>query len=178
MIGGIDSDLPGQIIGQVAENVYDTKTGRYLLIPQGAKLVGTYDNSVTMGQSRVLVVWRRIIYPDASALDLDTMPGADQGGYAGFHDKVDNHYTKIFGSALMLSAFAAGIQLSQPQQGSVLQTPSSGQVAAAAVGQQLGTTGEQIMSRNLRIQPTLQIRPGYRFNVMVTKDLVVSPWRG
>ncbi|WP_123905550.1 TrbI/VirB10 family protein [Sphingobium cloacae] len=177
MIGGINSDLPGQILGQVSENVYDTKTGRYLLIPQGSKLVGTYDNSVTMGQNRVLVVWKRVIFPDASSLDLDMMPGADQGGYAGFRDQVNNHYGKIFGSALMLSLFSAGIQVSQPRNSSILTNPDVGQTAAGAVGQQLGQVGTQLMQRNLRIQPTLEIRPGYRFNVEVTKDLIIQPWR-
>lgn len=177
MVGGINSDLPGQIIAQVSENVYDTKTGRHLLIPQGSKLVGTYDNGITMGQSRVLVAWNRVIFPDASSLDLNMMPGADQGGYAGFHDRVNNHYGKIFGSALMLSLFSAGVQLSQPRSDSILTNPSVGQTATGAVGQQLGITGEQLMQRNIRIQPTLQIRPGYRFNVSVTKDLVIEPWR-
>lgn len=177
MVGGINSDLPGQILAQVSENVYDTKTGRHLLIPQGSKLVGTYDNGVTMGQSRVLVVWNRVIFPDASSIDLDMMPGADQGGYAGFKDRVNNHYGKIFGSALMLSLFSAGIQVSQPRSDSVLTNPSIGQTAAGAVGQQLGIAGEQLMQRNIRIQPTLQIRPGYRFHVSVTKDMIVEPWR-
>jgi type IV secretory pathway VirB10-like protein len=178
MVGGINSDLPGQIIAQVSENVYDTKTGRHLLIPQGSKLVGTYDNGVTMGQSRVLVAWNRVIFPDASSLDLNMMPGADQGGYAGFHDRVNNHYGKIFGSALMLSLFSAGAQLSQPRAESVLTNPSIGQTATGALGQQLSQVGEQLIQRNIRIQPTLQIRPGYRFNVSVTKDLVIEPWRG
>lgn len=177
MLGGINSDLPGQILGQVSENVYDTKTGRHLLIPQGARLVGTYDNAVTMGQNRVLVVWKRVIFPDASSLDLDFMPGADQGGYAGFRDRVNNHYGKIFGSALMLSLFSAGIQVSQPRNQSILDNPSYGQTAAGAVGQQLGLAGTQLMQRNLRIQPTLEIRPGYRFNVTVTKDLIIQPWQ-
>lgn len=177
MLGGINSDLPGQILGQVSENVYDTKTGRHLLIPQGSRLVGTYDNAVTMGQNRVLVVWKRVIFPDASSLDLDFMPGSDQGGYAGFRDRVNNHYGKIFGSALMLSLFSAGIQVSQPRNQSILDNPSYGQTAAGAVGQQLGLAGTQLMQRNLRIQPTLEIRPGYRFNVTVTKDLIVQPWQ-
>lgn len=177
MLGGINSDLPGQILGQVSENVYDTKTGRHLLIPQGSRLVGTYDNAVTMGQNRVLVVWKRVIFPDASSLDLDFMPGSDQGGYAGFRDRVNNHYGKIFGSALMLSLFSAGIQVSQPRNQSILDNPSYGQTAAGAVGQQLGLAGTQLMQRNLRIQPTLEIRPGYRFNVTVTKDLIIQPWQ-
>lgn len=177
MVSGINSDLPGQIIGQVAENVYDTATGAYLLIPQGAKLVGTYDNAVTYGQSRVLVVWNRIIFPDASSLDIDGMAGADQGGYSGFSDQVNNHYVRIFGSALLLSLFSAGIQLSQPQASSSSNgTYTSQQIIAGAVGQQLGNTGSRVIERNLNIAPTLEIRPGYLFNVMVTKDIVVKPY--
>jgi len=175
MVSGINSDLPGQIIGQVAENVYDTATGSYLLIPQGAKLVGTYDNAVTYGQSRVLVVWNRIIFPDASSLDINGMAGADQGGYSGFSDQVNNHYVRIFGSALLLSLFSAGIQLSQPQASSSSNgTYTSQQIIAGAVGQQLGNTGSRVIERNLNIAPTLEIRPGYLFNVMVTKDIVVK----
>jgi type IV secretory pathway VirB10-like protein len=113
MISGINSDLPGMIIAQVRENVYDSATGRHLLIPQAARLIGTYDNGVSMGQSRVLVGWNRIIYPDGSSLDLGKMPGADAGGQAGFEDRVNNHYWKVFGNALLLSIFSAGIQLSK-----------------------------------------------------------------
>jgi type IV secretion system protein VirB10 len=177
MVGGIDSDLPGQIIGQVAENVYDTATGQYVLIPQGSKLVGSYDSSVTTGQDRVLVAWHRIIFPDASSLDLGSMPGADQGGYAGFSDQVDSHYLASFGNALLLSAFSAGIQLSQPQAANG-QNYSSQQIIAGTLGQQLGELGTEIARRNLQIQPTLTIRPGYQFNVMVTKDIVLTPWTG
>lgn len=177
MIGGINSDLPGQIIAQVRENVWDTATGHHLLIPQGARLVGTYDNQVTRGQSRVLVAWTRIIYPDGSSVDLGSMPGADQGGYAGFHDKVNNHYVKVFGDALLMSLFSAGIQLSQPDSNNENGGYSSQQIIAASLGQQLGQTGMQIAQKNLSIQPTLEIRPGFRFNIMVTKDMILAPWK-
>ena len=174
MVGGVDSDLPGQILGQVRENVYDTATGHYLLIPQGAKLVGTYDNRVTYGQSRVLVVWNRIIFPDGSSLDINGMPGADQGGYAGFYDEVNNHYIRVFGSALLLSLFSAGIQLSQPQpNANGNNVYSSQQMIAGAIGQQLGNAGLSFIQRGMNLAPTLKIRPGYLFNVMVTKDIVV-----
>lgn len=176
MIGGVNSDLPGQIIGQVRENVYDTATGKHLLIPQGSRLIGTYSNAVTMGQTRVLVAWTRIIYPDASSLDLGSMPGADQGGYAGFNDQVNNHYLRIFGTALMMSLFSAGIQLSQPQATNG-QNYSSQQIVASSLGLQLGQLGMQLAQRGLDIQPTLEIRPGYRFNIMVTKDVVIRPWK-
>lgn len=176
MIGGLNSDLPGQIIGQVSENVYDSATGKHLLIPQGARLVGSYDNAVTTGQSRVLVAWNRIIFSDASSLNLDLMPASDQNGYAGFNDKINNHYGKAFGSALLMSAFSAGVQISQPQAANG-QNISNGQTIAGAIGQQLGQAGSQIIGRNVRVQPTLQIRPGYRFNVSVTKDFIISPVR-
>lgn len=175
MVSGVHSDLPGQLVAQVTENVYDTATGRYCLIPQGAKLIGTYDHQVTMGQERVLVAWTRILYPDASSLDLGRMPGADQGGTAGFHDQVNHHYGRTFGHALLLSLLSAGIQLSQPQArpGDVY---SSQQVIAGALGQQLGVLGMETVRQQLKLAPALEIRPGYRFNVMVTQDLILRPW--
>jgi type IV secretion system protein VirB10 len=177
MVSGLNSDLPGQLVARVRENVYDTATGKHLIIPQNATLIGTYDNSVTLGQERALTAWRRIIFPDASSIDLDLMPGADQSGYAGFTDRVNNHYWRIFGNAFMLSLFSAGIQLSQPQasNGSNI---SSQQTVAGALGQQMGELGEEVTRRNMQIQPTLEIRPGYAFNVMVTKDLVMPLWSG
>ena len=177
MIGGINSDLPGQIIGQVRENVYDSATGQHLLIPQGAKLIGTYDSQVTRGQKRVLVAWNRVVYPDGSSINIEAMPGSDAAGFSGFNDKVDNHYTRVFGDAILMSLFSAGVQLSQPQSNSVQGGYDSQQIVAGALGQQLGQTGMQLTQQNLRIQPTLQIRPGYRFVVMVTKDMIVEPWR-
>lgn len=177
MIGGVNSDLPGQIVGQVTRNVYDSTTGRYLLIPQGAKLVGSYDSDVAFGQSRVLVAWKRLILPDGASFDLGAMPGADQGGYAGFRDKVDNHYRRTFGSALMVSLFSAGIQLSQPQ-ATNNQNVSAGQTTAAALGQEMGQLGMEVARRNLSVKPELKIRPGYRFNIQVTQDLVMREWRG
>jgi type IV secretion system protein VirB10 len=175
-IGGIVSDLPGQILGQVSENVYDTASGRFILIPQGAKLIGTYDNGVTTGQERVLVAWTRIIFPDASSLDLGKMPGTDQGGYAGFSDRVDDHFLKTFGSAILLSAVSAGVQLSQGNSNNQTSGLTSQQTIAASLGEQLGQLGQETARRNMQVQPTIEIRPGYRFTVMVTKDLVLRPW--
>jgi type IV secretory pathway VirB10-like protein len=175
MIGGVNSDTPGQLVAQVSENVYDTATGRYLLIPQGAKLVGTYDNQVTFGQSRVLVGWQRIIYPDASSLDLGRMAGADISGYAGFKDKVNNHLFKTFSEAFLLSIFSAGIQLGQPQATNG-QNYNSTQIVSAAIAQQMGELGQEIVRRNMDVAPTLEVRPGYAFNVMVSKDMVITPW--
>lgn len=176
MISGINSDLPGEIVGQVSQNVYDTATGKYLLIPQGARVVGRYDSRIAYGQKRVLVAWRRIVFPDASTIDLDTMPGTDEAGYSGFYDQVDNHYWKIFGQALLISAFTVGIELSQPQQSSVLAYPTQQQQATEAVGQQMGQLGMHVIERNMDIQPTITIRPGYRFTVLVNKDMILQPY--
>ncbi|HSD83145.1 MAG TPA: TrbI/VirB10 family protein [Anaerolineae bacterium] len=180
LISGINSDLPGQIMAQVAQNVYDTATGKWLLIPQGTRLVGSYSSDVAYGQSRVLVAWQRIVFPDGKAMDIGAMPGADSAGYAGFNDQTDNHYLRLYGSALLMSAVTAGISYSQHNEGArgLYGAPSASSVLSAAVGQQLGQATAQLLSKNMNIAPTLEIRPGYRFNVIVTKDLTFSkPYR-
>jgi len=176
MIGGVNSDMPGQLQAQVSANVYDTATGTRILIPQGSKLLGIYDSRVTTGQERVLAAWTRIVYPDASAIDIGRMPGADEGGYAGFHDQVNDHFWKVWGNALFLSAFSAGIQLSQGNSNNQTSGLTATQTVAASTGQQMGQLGMEIARRNLQIQPTLEIRPGYRFAVQVTKDILLRRW--
>lgn len=176
LLSGINSDLAGQIMAQVGAHVYDTPTGKHLLIPQGSRLVGTYDNRVAYGQSRVLIAWQRIIFPDGKALDIGAMPGADGAGYAGFADQVNHHFVRIFGSALMMSLITGGISYSQNQnqqtnpQGFSYQQSASGTLSAS-LGQQLGMATAAMIQKNLNISPTVEIRPGYRFNVMVAKDL-------
>jgi type IV secretory pathway VirB10-like protein len=173
LITGINSDLPGQITAQVISNVYDTISGRYVLIPQGAKLTGSYDSQIAYGQQRVLVVWQRIIFPNGQSIDLQGMPGVDLSGYSGLHDQVNNHYTKLFGSVILMSALSAGAQLSQPQQAnSVFAAPTVGQTLAQSLGTAISNTGTLLTQKNLNIQPTLIIRPGYEFNISVTKDMV------
>ena len=173
LISGINSDLPGQVIGQVSQDVFDTATGRWTLIPQGSRLVGQYSSDIAYGQARVLIAWQRIIFPDGKALDIGAMPGADSAGYAGFHDKVNNHYFRLFGSALLMSGVTAGIALSQPES-TYGNRQSARSAMSEAVGQQLGHVTAQLIARNMGISPTLEIRPGYRFNVVVTKDLTFS----
>ena len=175
LISGINSDLPGQLIGQIRENVRDTITGDHILIPQGAKVVGLYDSKVTYGQERVLVVWKRIIYPDGHSIDLSGMPGVDLSGYAGFTDQVNNHFGKIFGSVLLLSTMSAGAQLSQPNNNNNDNNnnyPTVGQTMAQSLGTNISDFGTQLANKNLSIQPTLVIRPGYLFNISVTKDII------
>ena len=178
MITGVSSELPGQIEAQVAQNVYDTATGGYLLVPQGARLVGSYQSNAAYGQARVLIAWQRVVFPDGKALDLGAMPGADSAGYAGFTDQVNNHYGRIFGSAVMLSLIGAGAEVGAPQTSTLGQTTTVSQAFSQQLAQQLGSTATQMIQKNLSIAPTLKIRPGYRFNVVVTKDLVFqSPYR-
>ena len=168
----IDSDLPGEVKALVRSNVYDTATGRYLLIPQGARLLGTYNSVISYGQARVQVVWTRVIFPDGSSINLDGMSGHDNEGRAGFHDQVNNHYARLVGFAVLTSAFAAGLELSQRQNSSLLTTPTAGQTASAAVGQQLTELGAEVTRRNLNIQPTIKIRVGYKFTVRVNRDML------
>jgi type IV secretion system protein VirB10 len=169
---GIDSDLPGEIKAMVRSNVYDTTTGKYLLIPQGSRMVGVYDSQIAFGQDRLQVIWSRIIYPDGSSISLDGMVGQDIHGMTGFHDKVDNHYKRLVGFALLTSVFTAGIELSQRHNSSLLAAPTAGETASSAVGQQLGELGTEITRKNLSIQPTIKIPVGYRFNVRVNRDIL------
>jgi type IV secretion system protein VirB10 len=180
LLSAMESELPGTIIAQVSQDVYDTPTGNYLLIPQGSRLIGEYSNAIQYGQARVFVAWQRIIYPDGSALDIGAMPGNDQQGEAGFRDQVNNHFLRIFSSALLMSAITGGIAYSQSQgnnNNNEFQNPSFSSVLSQAVGQQLGQATAALLERNLSIAPTLNIRPGYRFNILVVKDLTfVRPY--
>jgi type IV secretory pathway VirB10-like protein len=174
LISGINSDLPGQIMAQVSQDVFDTATGKWKLIPQGSRLVGQYSSDVSYGQSRVLIAWQRIVFPDGKAMDIGSMPGADSAGYSGFRDQVNNHYFRLFASAFLMSGVTAGITLSQPQTLNNTTRQSAGSAMSEALGQQLGQVTAQLIARNMNIAPTLEIRPGYRFNVIVTKDMTFS----
>jgi len=177
LIGGINSDLPGEVLAQVSHDVRDSRSGRHVLIPRGSKLVGIYDHHVAMGQKRVMTVWHRIQFPDDSTLDLDGMVGLDQAGYAGFNDRVDNHFLRIFGNATLLSMLGAGAQLAIPQSGAD-ENLTAQEIIASETARQWGEVGREMVRRNLKIQPTLEIRPGYRFNVIVDKDLILPPYTG
>ena len=174
----MNSDLPGEVKALVRSNVYDTATGKYLLIPQGSRLIGSYNSHVTFGQNGLQVIWTRIIFPDGSAVDLDGMVGTDAKGTSGFRFEVDNHYKRLVGFAVLTSLLAAGIGVSQPYGGgTVLAAPTIGQTAGAAVGQQLGELGVEVTRRNLNVQPTIKIPIGYRFNVRVNRDMLFdSPY--
>ncbi len=172
LISGINSDLPGQITAQVRSNVYDSVSGNYLLIPQGSRLTGLYDSQVAYGQKRILIVWNRIIFPNGQSIDLHGMPGVDMRGYAGFHDQVNNHFMRLFGSVILMSLLGTGAQLAAPQNDNPFAPPTVAQAAAQSLNSTLTNVGSSIIAKNLNIQPNLQIRPGYEFNITVTKDMV------
>jgi type IV secretion system protein VirB10 len=171
LIGGINSDTPGAVLGQISENIYDTATGKYLLIPQGARVLGVYDSHVVYGQHRVLVVWQRIIYPDGSSLNIGGMVGSDPSGYAGFKQKVDNHYSRLIGAALLASVFtAAGKAATENDRDS----DGNETVMAESVMQTMANFGATLAEKNMNVAPTLRILPGYRFSIMTTKDIAFA----
>lgn len=176
LISGIRSDLPGQIAAQVTENVYDSPTGRFLLIPQGTRLIGIYDSQVAFGQSRVLLVWTRLMMPNGRSIVLERQPGADTSGYAGLEDEVDNHWDALFKAALLSTLLGVGSEL-----GSTTGTGSNSDVITAlrrGSSDSLNQTGQKVVERNLNIQPTLTIRPGFPVRVIVNRDLVLEPYKG
>lgn len=174
---GINSDLPGQIIAKVERNIFDSTTGKDVMIPQGATLIGVYSSQISYGQSRVLMVWNRIIYPDGQNLSLEGMPGADLEGYAGIEDEVNNHYFRVFSNAILMSVFAAAAQVAttgfqnNSNNNSDSNANQAGQIMAGALGMQMGQAGMAMIQKNMNIQPTLEIRPGNEFNVLVTRDV-------
>ena len=168
----LNSDLPGELKALVAANVYDTATGLYLLIPQGSRLIGKYDSHVSYGQDGITVVWNRLIYPDASSIDLDGMQGLDSHGNSGLRDTVDHHYKRLIGGVALSSLFAAGFAISQATNQSVLAYQTPGQAASTAVGQDVSQTGAQLTRRNLNTQPTIKVPAGYRFTVRVDRDIL------
>ncbi len=172
LITAITSDLPGDIVGQVSRDVYDSRSQRILLIPKGSRLIGTYNNQIAAGQGRLLVAWTRLILRDGRSMHLPGLALTDTEGNAGTKGSVDNHWPRVFGNALLLSALSAGIQLSQPSQATVLSTPSARQVAAGAVGQELSTVAIEILRRGMSAAPTITIPAGQAFNVLLNGDIV------
>ncbi|UPG71717.1 TrbI/VirB10 family protein [Roseomonas gilardii subsp. gilardii] len=172
LITGIRSDLPGQITAQVTENVYDSPTGSLLLIPQGTRIVGQYDDGVTFGQRRVLLVWNRLILPGGRSIVLERLPGADASGYAGLEDGVDYHWWDLMKAAGLSTLLAVGTELATSDDDRLIRAIRDG--AQDTVNQ----AGQQIVQRQLQVAPTLTIRPGFPVRVIVTRDLVFAPTGG
>ena len=176
LITGIRADLPGQITAQVTENVFDSPTGRFLLVPQGTRLIGIYDSQVAFGQSRVLLVWTRLIMPNGRSIVLERQPGADTAGYSGLKDEVDNHFGLLFKAALLSTLLGVGSEL-----GTTTGAGTNSDVITAlrrGSSDSLNQTGQKVVQQNLNIQPTLTIRPGFPVRVIVNRDLVLEPYKG
>ena len=169
LITGIRSDLPGQITAQVTQNVYDSPTGRILLIPQGSRLIGDYDADVAFGQSRVLLAWNRLILPDGRSITLERQPGADPRGFAGLQDRTDYHWGSVIKAALVSTVLGVGAELGSGNDGNLVRALRRGSQDS------INRAGEQIVSRELNVRPTLTIRPGFQLRVIVTRDLILSP---
>jgi type IV secretion system protein VirB10 len=174
LVTGLNSDLPGYVIAQVTENVFDTVSGHYLLIPQGTRLLGKYDSVVAYGQKRALVVWNRLILPDGSSVVIDNLPATDTQGYAGLEDGVDFHTWQLIKGVVLSSLLSIGSEASfgTGQQSDLLR------VLQRATGNSVNQAGQSLTERNLNIQPTLTMRPGWPLRVIVHKDLVLKPYGG
>lgn len=172
LITGLNSDLPGLVVAQVTENVYDTATGRFLLIPQGSRLIGTYDSVVAFGQSRALVVWQRIIMPDGSSVQIDNLPATDMAGYSGLEDEVDYHTWTLLKGVALSTLLGVSTQLTLNGQSDLVNA------IRLSTEDSVNQAGQQITEKNLNIQPTITVRPGWPLNVVVHKDLVLEPYRG
>lgn len=174
MVTGINSDLLGSVIAQVSENVWDTSTGRYVLIPKGTRILGVYDSRVTFGQRRVLLVWSRLIFPNGTTLDITGSPGVDQGGYSGLPGKVDAHWWTMIKSALLASIFVAGAEVvyDDTSWSDRNESKSPRDAAAESVAGAILDMGTKLMNRASDIQPTITVRPGKRMGIIVQRDIV------
>jgi len=170
LVTGLNSDLPGQVIAQITENVYDTPTGQHLLLPQGTRLLGRYDSNIDDGQSRALVVWNRLIRPDGSSLVIENLPGVDLSGQSGLRDRVDRHTGSLFKAAVLSSVLSIATELSTDEEDELAEAIRSG-------GQDtINQAGQRVVTRALSRKPTIRVRPGWRLGVIVNRDLILSPY--
>lgn len=168
----ISSELPGQVTALVRRDVYDSRSGAHLLLPQASRLIGEYSADVVYGERRILIAWTRAILPDGTSYDLGAMPGTDALGAAGLKAHVNNHWLRAVGNALLLTAVSAGAQLSQPERSDTNRNPTASEIAAGALGQELGNLTSQTLRRELSVRPVLTAAPGSTFSIMTTRDLI------
>jgi type IV secretion system protein TrbI len=173
LVTGLNSDLPGLVIAQVTENVHDSVTGQTLLIPQGARLIGAYDSVIAFGQSRALVVWQRIVMPDGSSVQIDNLPATDTAGYAGLKDKVNYHTWRLIKGVVLSTLLDVGTEFSIGGEESSLV-----RALRESTQQSVSRAGQRLTEKNLNIQPTITVRPGWPLRVIVHKDLVLRPYGG
>lgn len=169
LITGVRSDLPGQITAQVTANVYDSPTGRVLLIPQGARLIGEYDSEIAAGQTRVLLAWDRLIMSDGRSIILERQPGADGAGFAGLQDRVNQHWGNLLRAAAISTLLGVGVELGADSENDLVRALRRGSQDT------INQSGQQIVGRQLNVQPTLTIRPGHPLRVILTRDLILEP---
>lgn len=169
LVTGINSDLPGTVIAQVTQPVYDSISGNYVLIPQGARLIGRYQSEISFGQSRALLVWDRILFPDGRSIRISE-PGADATGAAGLSDRTDNHWNKVLAAAGLATILGMGAEFGKDDDGVE-------RAIRRGFGDSISDAGQRVVDRNLAIQPTLRIRPGWPVRVLVTRDIVLPPLR-
>lgn len=179
LLSGVNSDLPGNIVAQVTENVYDWVKHNVILIPQGTKVFGVYDSSVAFAQKRVQVSWTRLIFPDGSVLDLQGMAGVDKQGYSGLRDKHYAHYGRMLTAALLTAAFGSvGMLFDDDNNYSsssgtvvVMNNNSAKKEVAKAIAEDLGEMGQKFFDKSLNVPPTILIRPATRFNILCNADV-------
>jgi len=174
LITGLNSDLPGQVVAQVTEDVYDTVSGRFLLVPQGTRLIGKYDSRIAYGQERVLLIWTRLVMPDGSSIVLDNLPAMDTEGYAGLEDGVDYHTWRLLKGVVLSSLLGISSELAANNG-----TQSNNRIIVGlrdSVNNTANEAGQRIVSKDLALQPTLTIRPGYSVRVLANRDIVLRPY--
>lgn len=176
MLTGMNSDLSGEIVASIRNNVYDSTDGKYLIIPQGSRLIGTYSHDVAYAQNRLMVGWNRVIYPNGSSFVLQGQPGTDLQGFSGFSGTVDNHYEKTFGSAFLMGLIFGGMTNAVGNQGTNPSQLSAGATMATQIGTQMSQTGVQVIAKGINIPPTIVVSPGYKFNILTTADLILKPY--
>ncbi|MFM2344013.1 MAG: conjugal transfer protein TrbI [Pseudomonadota bacterium] len=169
----LNSDLPGIVTATVSQDVYDSISHTNIVIPKGTKLNGIYDSNLSFGQDGLAVVWNRLVFTDGATFDIGSMTGADQGGNSGFRDRVNNHYARTFGSSILVALIGSGMQLSQPKNRSLAGNDAQ-ETITANIAEQTGNTAQNVLNKTLNVQPTVTIRAGYRFNIMVNKDFIVE----
>ncbi len=172
LITGIDTSLPGDVVAQVQGDLYDSMTGRYLLVPKGSKLIGKYDSQIAYGQTRVLIVFYRIIRPNGTSIILSQSTGADLLGQSGMEGDVNNHWWRVIGATTLSTILSMGAGVAAYS----APNPSAGQNALLGAAGSLSQTGQNLTDRAMNIQPTLKIPAGYQFNVIVNKDMVLEPY--
>lgn len=174
LLSAVNSDLPGPVLAQVTDNIYNTTTGKHLLIPQGTKIVGDYNSSVSNGQQRAQVVWSRLIFPNGNSLDLGRMPSVDGTGASGHQGSVNNHYDKLALGVLVTSLLSSSVGFSSGQANPGSTSPQ--QVIGQSVGQEVARVGTKMAERSLDIPPTISVKSGTRINVFSMSDLQLVPY--